>query len=63
MENLLDKMQELLSDPESMKQISELAQMFKSGEFNSPEENSSSPEQSAPEVSTEMLPGIVQEIR
>ncbi len=52
MENLLDKMQELLSDPESMKQISELAQMFKSGEFNSPEENSSSPEQSAPEVST-----------
>jgi len=32
MENLLGRMQELLSDPESMKQISELAQMFKSGE-------------------------------
>ena len=33
MENLFGKMQELLSDPESMKQISELAQMFKSGEI------------------------------
>ena len=32
MEDLLSKMQELLSDPESMKQISELAQMFQSGE-------------------------------
>ncbi len=29
MEDLLGKMQELLSDPESMKQISELAQMLK----------------------------------
>jgi len=35
MENLLGKMQELLSDPESMKQISELAQMFQSGEAGS----------------------------
>lgn len=39
MENLLEKMQELLSDPESMKQISELAQMFKSGEADAPPDN------------------------
>ena len=45
MENLLSKMQELLSDPESMKQISELAQMFQSGEV--PE---SAPESSPQEV-------------
>lgn len=31
MEDLVNKMQELLSNPESMKQISELAQMFQSG--------------------------------
>ena len=36
MEDLLSKMQELLSDPESMKQISELAQMLKSGEMDTP---------------------------
>ena len=36
MEDLLGRMQELLSDPESMKQISELAQMFKSEEPEAP---------------------------
>ena len=44
MENLLGKMQELLSDPESMKQISELAQMFKSGETEIPSSESAPPE-------------------
>ncbi len=45
MENLLGRMQEVLSDPESMKQISELAQMFKSGEFStSPEEKKPPPD-------------------
>ncbi len=47
MEDLLAKMQEMLSDPESMKQISELAQMFQSGE--APEQT---PEASPPEVNT-----------
>lgn len=43
MDNLLDKMQELLSDPESMKQISELAQMLKSGEAEEPPSEQASP--------------------
>lgn len=49
MENLLGKMQELLSDPESMKQISELAQMFKSGDLENPPQDSPPPE-SPPET-------------
>ncbi len=60
MENLLGKMQELLSDPESMKQISELAQMFKSGETDMQEETSSPPpEHSAPVTDFGIDPGML----
>ncbi|MBE6875618.1 MAG: hypothetical protein E7496_02660 [Ruminococcus sp.] len=56
MENLLGKMQELLSDPESMKQISELAQMFKSGETaSSPETSSQSSEENLPDFDPGLL--------
>ena len=48
MEDLLAKMQELLSDPESMKQISELAQMFKSGEMDTSESNQETPPPNPP---------------
>ena len=49
MENLLGRMQEVLSDPESMKQISELAQMFKSGEFDSPPQETKPPDSAGTE--------------
>ena len=53
MEDLLAKMQELLSDPESMKQISELAQMLKSGET---EASAPMPEQTEPLPESSALP-------
>lgn len=37
MENLLGKMQELLSDPETMQQVSELAEMLKADSSQNPE--------------------------
>ncbi len=55
MENLLGRMQELLSDPESMKQISELAQMFKSGEFDTPAQQ----EAPAPDAGLAIDPGML----
>lgn len=45
-ENLMDKIQDLLSDPESMQQISELAQMLQPG--------SESPEKSTPSYGAEL---------
>ena len=58
MENLLGKMQELLSDPESMKQISELAQMFKSGEMENPIADSP-PTAPAPEINPGFDPNML----
>ena len=45
MDNLMDKIGELLSDEESMKQISELAQMFMSSVPDESNENADSKEE------------------
>ena len=51
MADMLEKVQEILSDPESMKQISELAQMLQT-ENESPVP--SSPQDEPPKMSTDM---------
>ncbi|MDE5885042.1 MAG: hypothetical protein K2H29_08235 [Oscillospiraceae bacterium] len=42
MEDLLGKMQELLADPETMKQVSELAEMLKDNNITHPENSQNS---------------------
>ena len=54
MDDLMGKIQEMLSDEESMKQISELAQMFSSSD-NTETKSSESP--SKPDNNANGLPG------
>lgn len=56
-ENMMSKIQEVLSDPESMQQIAELAQMFQHGTPNSiPEEQETSAAGTLPAVSSPEMP-------
>ena len=50
MEDLMGKIQEVLSDEESMKQLSELAQMFSSESGNDNTDNNDNSKQTAPDM-------------